>query len=376
LQKSRNEIGVLRIASINILPTLKESNGMSRTRKAVMMDSNGGITTEEQPTPAPAPGQLLIEVHASMVSPGTELGGVKRRRQNPQPNPTKHPFGYSNAGVVIDKNGDCGEFQVGDRVSGMGGGYALHATYACIPHNLCAKIPDNVSDEEAASNHLAATALHAVQRGRITIGENVVVAGLGLVGQLACQIAQIAGAYVMGMDYLPLRVKIAQEAGVNRVVNAAETDPVPIAAQFTSGYGMDCGVIAFGGDGTEAFRRIRSMLKTAPDAHKMGRIVIVGGATITHGFAATLGNVDVISAARTGPGYHDEAYEHGADYPPVFVPWPTQRNLELVLRFMSEGKLKVKPLITDVVPIDQAANACEKLIQTPNAALGVVFVMR
>ncbi len=85
--------------------------------------------------------------------------------------------------------------------------------------------------------------------------------------------------------------------------------------------------------------------------------------------------MDIISAARTGPGYHDEANVHGADYPPVFVPWPTQRNLELVLRFMSEGKLKVKPLITDVVPIDQAAEGCEKLIQTLNEALGVVISM-
>lgn len=347
---------------------------MNQTRKVVTMDGNGRIWTEEQEIPEPRAGQLVIEVRASMVSPGTELGGVKGRRANPTPNPTKRPFGYSNAGVVIDKRGDCGEFEIADRVSGMGG-YALHATHVCVPHNLCAKIPDNVSDEEAASNHLAATALHAVQRGRIVLGENAVVAGLGVVGQLACQIAQIAGAYVMGIDRLPLRVKIAQEAGVHRAINVAETDPVPIAAAFTNGYGMDCGIIAFGGDGTEAFRQIRNMLKTAPDTHKMGRIVIVGGASITHTFAAGLGNVDVISAARTGPGYHDEAYEHGADYPPVFVPWPTQRNLELVLRFMSEGKLKVKPLITDVVPINQAADGCEKLIQTPNEALGVVISM-
>jgi threonine dehydrogenase-like Zn-dependent dehydrogenase len=232
-----------------------------------------------------------------------------------------------------------------------------------------------VSDAEAASNHLAATALHAVQRGRIAIGENVVVTGLGLVGQLSCQIAQIAGAYVMGLDRFPQRVKIAQEAGVDLPIQLTDDDLVPVAEKFTNGYGMDCGIIAFGGDGTEAFRQIRSMLKTAPDTHKMGRIVIVGGATITHGFAAGAGNVDVISAARTGPGYHDEAYEHGANYPPVFVHWPTQRNLELVLRFMSEGKLKVKPLITDTVPIDHASDACEKLIQTPNEALGVVFSM-
>ena len=348
---------------------------MNKTRKVVAMDSNGKIWTEEQPIPELKSGQLLVAVGASMVSPGSGLGGVKDRRANPSPDPTKRPFGYSNAGVVIDTKGDCDEFSIGDRVSGMGGGYAPHATHACIPHNLCAKIPENVSDAEAASNHLAATALHAVQRGRITVGENVVVSGLGLVGQLSCQIAQIAGAYVMGLDRLPRRIEIAQEAGVDLPIQLTDADPIPIAEEFTNGYGMDCGIIAFGGDGTEAFSQIRSMLKTAPDTHKMGRIVIVGGATITHRFAAGVGNVDVISAARTGPGYHDENYEHGADYPPVFVHWPTQRNLELVLRFMSEGKLRVKPLITDIVPIDQAPEACEKLIQTPNEALGVVFSM-
>ena len=341
-----------------------------------MRNEAGRIWTEEQETPALKPGQLLIEVHASMVSPGTELGGIKRRRENPGSEAHKRPFGYTNAGRVIETSGDCDEFEVGDRVAGMGGGYALHATYACVPHNLCAKIPDNVKDEHAASIHLAATALHAVQRGRIRIGENVVVAGLGIVGQFACQIAKAAGAYVLGVDRLPLRLGIAQNAGIDLAINVSETDPIPVAKEFTRGYGMDCGIIAFGGDATSAFQQIRAMLKTAPDTHKMGRIVIVGGASITHGFAAGLGNVDVISAARTGPGYHDEAYEHGADYPPVFVPWPTQRNLELSLRLMSENKIKVQPLITDIVPIDQATEGCEKLIQTPNEALGVIFSMQ
>ena len=349
---------------------------MSKTRKVVVMNGAGKIWTEEQETPVPKSGQLLIEVRASMVSPGTELGGVKRRRENPGDASQQRPFGYTNAGVVIGKEGDCDEFEIGDRVAGMGGGYALHATHACVPHNLCAKIPDNVKDEEAASIHLAATALHAVQRGRIRIGENVVIAGLGILGQFASQIVKTAGAYVIGLDQLPKRIGIAETAGIDRAINVSETNPIPIANEFTRGYGMDCGIIAFGGDATGAFQQIRSMLKTAPDTHKMGRIVIVGGASITHGFAAGLGNVDVISAARTGPGYHDEDYEHGADYPPVFVPWPTQRNLELSLRLMSEGKINVQAVITDIVPIDQAAEVCEKLIQTPNEALGVVFSMR
>ena len=148
--------------------------------------------------------------------------------------------------------GDCDEFEIGDRVAGMGGGYALHATHACVPHNLCAKVPDSVRDEEAASIHLAATALHAVQRGRIRIGENVVVAGLGIVGQFACQIAKAAGAYVLGLDRLPLRTSVLlRNAGIHRAVNVSETDPVPISQAFTGGYGMDCGIIAFGGDADE-----------------------------------------------------------------------------------------------------------------------------
>ncbi len=166
---------------------------MSNTRKVLMMNTAGRIWTEEQETPEPKSGQLLIEVHASMVSPGTELGGVKRRRENPGAEARQRPFGYTNAGIVIGKKGDCDEFEIGDRVAGMGGGYALHATSACVPHNLCAKVPHNVTSEEAAAVHLAATALHAVQRGRIRIGENVVVAGLGIVGQFASQIASAAG---------------------------------------------------------------------------------------------------------------------------------------------------------------------------------------
>jgi threonine dehydrogenase-like Zn-dependent dehydrogenase len=81
----------------------------------------------------------------------------------------------------------------------------------------------------------------------------------------------------------------------------------------------------------------------------------------------------VRSAARTGPGYHDEAWELGAEYPPVFLQWTTKRNLEECLRFMASGHMQVEPLITHRVALDDAPDACEDLIQNPNAALGVVF---
>ena len=103
------------------------------------------------------------------------------------------------------------------------------------------------------------------------------------------------------------------------------------------------------------------------------RIVIVGGARVSHGFAAALGNVDVGSAARTGPGYHDEEYEHGAGYPPVFVEWPTRRNLAECLRAMADGRLRVEPLITHRFRLAEIAAAVDELVERPEGALGVVL---
>ena len=114
------------------------------------------------------------------------------------------------------------------------------------------------------------------------------------------------------------------------------------------------------------------MMKKSPDTHVMGRTVFVSG-SFSHGFGASLGNMDIRSSARPGPGYHDEEYERGADYPPVFVQWTTRRNLEETLRFAAEGKLHLKPLISHEYPLDESPEACEKIIQTPQDTLGVIL---
>lgn len=342
-------------------------------RKVAAIDGRGNISVIEEPMAAPKPGQVQIEVRASMVSPGTELGGVKRRRENPS-DAAPRPFGYSNSGVVIAQGAGCEDIPIGTRVACMGGGYAQHATHACVPRNMAVPIPDGVSDEDAASIHLVATALNAVRRGEFHLGEHIAVAGLGLVGQFTCQWARLSGCHVIGLDQLPMRLAVAGACGLHCGINISEEDPVAVSRAFTRGYAIDGGVIAFGGDGTPAFVTLTEMMKKAPDTHLMGRIVIVGGARIDHGFAAALGNLDVRSAARTGPGYHDEAWEHGADYPPVFMQWTTRRNMEECLRFMGSGHMQVSPLITHRVALEDAPEACEDLIQNPNAALGVVFL--
>jgi threonine dehydrogenase-like Zn-dependent dehydrogenase len=346
---------------------------MSVVRQVLAIDGRGEFMVVEEPVPALRPGQIRLRVRASLVSPGTELGGVPRRRAHPEPDAPPQPFGYANAGDVVAIGEGVTRFRVGDRVACMGGGYALHATEAVVPQNLAIPLPDALSYAQGSFAHLAATALHAVRRAAPEIGEHFLVVGLGLVGQLALQFARLAGTHVMAWDRLPLRLEIARQGGCDRPVNVTEEDPVAAAAAFSRGHGIDASILAFGGDGTEAFRQVVRAHKVAPDTHQMGRIVIVGGCTIQHQFAAALGNLDVRSAARTGPGYHDDPWEHGADYPSVFVPWNTQRNLEECLRFMEEGRIDVGPLITHQVPLGDAPAACDKLVTAPGEALGVVI---
>ncbi len=348
---------------------------MHRRRVACIDGRGEGVLIEEE-LGAPAAGRVEVEVRASLISPGTELGRVPDMRRHPRPEQPARPFGYANAGVVRGLGEGVEGYRAGDRIACMGGGYAHHADRCHVPVHLTVPIPQGVSFEAAAFAHLAATALHAIRRAAPVFGENGLVVGLGLVGQLTVQFGRLSGCHMMGVDRFDLRRRLARKLGLEAVAGEEEEeeeDPVGLAADFTGGYGMDFGVIAFGGDATGAFEQIAATLKRAPDTHRMGRIVVVGGARISHGFAAALGNVDVRSAARTGPGYHDEAYEHGAAYPPVFVEWPTRRNLAECLRAVADARLRVEPLITHRFGLDQIGAAVDELVERPEGALGVVL---
>lgn len=342
-------------------------------RRVAGIDYRGQGVILEQEIPELTPGQVLVRVVASLISPGTELGRVKQLRQERQDERPTRAFGYANAGIVEKVTEGVQQFAVGDRVACMGGGYALHADLACVPQNLCAAIPEGVSFEAAASVHLAATGLHAVRRTTPLFGENGMIMGMGLVGQFSAQFGRLSGAHIMAVDRVDMRLDRARKCGVERAVNPATDDPIKAANDFSLEYGMDFGIIAFGGEATSAFEQLYASLKRTPDGHRMGRITIVGGAHISHGFAAGLGNVDVRSAARTGPGYHDEGYEHGQDYPPVFVEWPTQRNLDECLRRMASGDLQVERLYTHEFSLADIADAVDVLVETPEQALGVVL---
>jgi len=350
---------------------------IAKKRKVAAVCGDGRIRLVRQDVPPLRPGTVLVEVHASLVSPGTELGGwrgLAARRKSPDPDARPRPFGYSNAGIVLEAGEGMDEFKSGDRVACIGAGYALHTNLAVVPHNLCVALPDNVTFEQGAYAMLSATALHCMRRGTPEFGENTAIAGMGILGQLAGQFYRMAGNFVIGWDTIPRRLAIARVWGIDATVDVANEDTVAVTRAFTNGYGLDAAVVAFGGDGNSAVHDIRNSLRATPDGHTTGRIVVVGNASFNWPFGAG-SNADIRQAGRTGPGYHDEAWEFGAPYPPVVMRWTTRTNLELCMRLIGERRLNVDCVTTHTMPLAEVEDGIEAAIGKPDEMLGVVFTM-
>ena len=349
--------------------------GMNKKR-IIAARGNGRVTLVEEAIPEIKPGSLLVEVHNSLVSPGSEVGGWRNLHNQQSPSSSEsqsRPFGYANAGIVEEVGESVTKFKPGDRVACMGGGYALHSNYAVVPHNLCVALPDNVTFAQGAYGHLAATAVHVFRRGQSSFGEFVAVVGLGVLGQLCAMIHRLAGSLVIGWDAIPFRAETAKNWGIDTVAIPGKEDEVEITRAFTDGQGLDTAVIAFGGDANMAVQQLQKCFKCSPDGHLMGRLMIPGGAWFD--FPRTITNMDICRVGRTGPGYHDEEWEFGVDYPPVFMRWTTQTNLKLCMRLISEGKFNVDAITTHKIPLVDVESRLAEIIQKPDKMLGIVFEM-
>lgn len=342
-------------------------------RKVLTKDGSGVFSVQQQDVPELQEYEVLVEVKSSGISQGTHLAGIKNLRAQPVPSIGCKPFGYQNSGIILETGPKVSCLQKGLRVACMGGG-ALHTNLAVVPQNLCVPIPEDISFEEAAFTNLAGTAMQAVRRSTIEFGENVLVVGLGIVGNLAGQLASLCGAHAAGADFIGKRRELADNTGFELTLNPAGNDRwIEECTNFASPYGIDCAFICFGGDATALFKDIKKIMKISPDGHVMGRIVIPGGCEVKTKFGAATGNLDIRSSARTGPGYHDPYYEQGCDYPKVFVPWTTKRNIEEFYRAVSKGVVNFKPLITHTFSLEEGPEACNLLVESPDEALGVVL---
>src|ERR1043166_4668985 len=263
------------------------------------------------------------------------------------------PLGYSNIGVVTAVGDGVRGFSVGDRVVSNG----RHAEVVVVPENLCARIPESVIADDAVFTVIAAIGLQGMRLAQPTLGETVVVTGLGLIGLATVQLLRANGCRVLGIDMDAEKLRLAKAFGADVVNLAAGEGPVSAAMAFSRGRGIDAVLI------TAATRSSEPVHQAALMCRKRGRIVLVGVAGLE------LSRADFYEkelsfqvSCSYGPGRYDPQYEErGVDYPVGFVRWTEQRNFEAVLDMMADGRLDVSPLLSHRFPISEAAAAYRAL---------------
>lgn len=354
----------------------------------------------EVPVPALQNGRVLVRTVASLISAGTERaavelvskGLVQEARQRPDlvkaviakvknegflntvasvrdKMAASQALGYSAAGVVASVADDVAEFRPGDRVACAGVGFASHAEVLSVPRNLCVHLPDNVSFESGAYGTLGAIALQGVRLAEPTLGESVVVLGLGLVGQLTVQLLKANGCRVFGIDLDQSRVQLALELGADQAM-VSNDDVSREIANWTRGHGADAVLITAATDSNQPIEL------AAQVSRLKGRVIVVGttGMNIPRPpfFSREL---KLIISMSYGPGRYDPEYEEkGRDYPLPYVRWTEKRNIESFLQLVGERRVNVQRLTTHRFSIDEADHAYQLIsgeLREPN--LGVIL---
>ncbi len=274
------------------------------------------------------------------------------------------PMGYCNMGVVMEVGAGVTGFSVGDRVASNG----KHAEVVCVPKNLCAKVPETVNDETAAFTVISAIALQGIRLAQPTLGETVVVTGLGLIGLIAVQLLRAQGCRVLGIDMDPAKLVLARQFGAETVDLSRGEDPAAASVRFSRGRGMDAVIV------TAATKSNEPMHQAALMCRKRGRIVLVGVVGLELSRADFYEKeLSLQVSCSYGPGRYDPLYEEGGqDYPVGFVRWTEQRNFEAVLDMMAGGGLDVAPLISHRFDLAQAVEAYQ-LVATGGSALGILL---
>jgi predicted dehydrogenase/threonine dehydrogenase-like Zn-dependent dehydrogenase len=361
----------------------------------------GGVAVEEVPAPVVEAGTVLVRVHHSCISVGTEMSGLRTsaaplwRRAIQQPRAVLkvvemaltqgvgrtasqvrgvltagNPTGYSAAGTVVEVGSGIDDLQPGDRVACAGAQQAHHAEFIRVSRNLVAPMPEGLTFPQASTVTLGAIALQGVRRASPTLGETFVVLGLGLLGQLACQLLKANGCRVVGTDLDRSRIDLASSLGMDAGVYPEAGAAIDHVVRLTDGLGADGVVITASSPSDEVVSTAFQMCR------RKGRVVLVGDVGLHLNRADFYAKeLDFLISTSYGPGRYDRNYEErGLDYPPAYVRWTENRNMAEYLRLVGEGKVRLGPLIHATYPVEHAADAYSSL-QAANGAAKPLMVL-
>ena len=360
---------------------------------------DGTMDILEVPMPALGKKQVLVRNIYSVISAGTEGKTVKdarlsyigkaRSRQKEvkaviemiKTNGFKETYrivmnkletpaslGYCCAGEVIAIGEEVNNFKVGDFVA-CGGLEASHAEIVSVSKNLCAKIPDGVDAKYGSLATIAAIAMQGIRQAELTLGENCVIIGLGLIGQLSIQMLRASGIKVIAIDIDEKQVELSKISGANLSANRNQSGIEDMINDFTSGFGTDAVIITAGTSSLDPVEFAGKICR------KKGKVVIVGavptGFSREHYYKKEL---DLRMSSSYGPGRYDLNYEEkGIDYPIGYVRWTENRNMLSYLDLLEQKKLNIEPLITHTFSLDEAPKAYQMIMDKSENYVGIVI---
>lgn len=351
---------------------------------------NGQPLLADVPAPSPQSGRVLVANAASVISSGTERAALSdgggslpvRAVRNPDlvlltlRHAREHGIretvglvrnavsddtvlGYATAGTVLDTGG-LADFSVGQTVACAGAGRANHAEVVSVPGNLVAPVPPGVPVRDAAFTTLGAIAMQGVRRAEASLGDRIVVVGLGLLGLLTVQILRAAGCAVLGVEPDASRRELGVRLGVEHALAPGE-DTLATVREWTGGAGVDTAIVTAAAASSAIVNDAVAMLR------RKGRVVPVGDV----GLALTRDGLyqreaDVLISTSYGPGRYDPIYEEaGVDYPLAYVRWTENRNMVEFLRLLAARLVTVEPLVGLELPVARATEAYAALRSQP-----------
>jgi polar amino acid transport system substrate-binding protein len=360
---------------------------------------SGQMKILEIPIPSVQSGHILVRNHYSLISAGTEGSTVKTARKGfigkakERPQQVKQvfdtlksqgpvqtyravmkkldaysPLGYSCVGQVIDVGGDV-TFKIGDLVA-CGGLTASHAEVVSVPLNLCVKLHTETDLQQAAYNTMGAIAMQGVRQADLRLGETCAVIGLGLLGQLTALLLRASGIRTVGIDIDPAMVKIAGDHCLDLALHRNNTGIEDKILQFSDGMGCDCVIIAAASSSLDPINFAGAI------SRKRGTIVVLGA--VPTGFDREphfyKKELQVKMSCSYGPGRYDPIYEEkGLDYPPAYVRWTENRNMQAFQELIYAKKIDISYLTTHTFKLDEAPAAYDMMMAKSEPFIGILI---
>ena len=358
----------------------------------------GAVAVANVPAPLAQPGFVLVRTAASLISAGTERLTVEAAQKNLVSRAIEQPalvkkvldkarndgvvatfdavrsklgsltaLGYSAAGLISAVGEGVSDLRVGDRVACAGVGYASHAEVLSVPKNLCVRVPDAVSFDMAAFGTVGAIALQGLRLAEPTLGESIVVIGLGLIGQLVVQLLSANGCRVFGIDLDEQKIDQAKQLGADAGCKS-NADAKALVLEWSRGRGADAVLITAATSSNEPVELAGEI------SRPKGRVVVIGAVGLSLPRKPYYDRELTFRISMSyGPGRYDRDYEErGQDYPLGYVRWTERRNIEAFLDMIAAGRVQIEPLVTHRFKIDDGERAYA-LITGNEPYLGVLL---